>query len=97
MMAAFNQEELTMNKSISPAEGSAMRQRCVKDMTVRGFEGSTTGSRNGLAGMQLELAHLPPTFIADLESWWRSRPRAVQFWQRPEIEPEDTGCATIAA
>jgi hypothetical protein len=36
MMAPFNQEEPPMNKPISPAAGSALRQRFIEDMKVRG-------------------------------------------------------------
>jgi site-specific recombinase XerD len=41
MEAPFNQEELTMNKPISPAAVSHLRQRFIEDMTVRGFSEKT--------------------------------------------------------
>ena len=41
MMAPFNQEEPTMNKPISPAAVSGLRQRFIEDMTVRGFSEKT--------------------------------------------------------
>src|ERR1019366_6793838 len=41
MTAPFNQEEPCMNKPISPAAGSGLRQRFVEDMTVRGFSEKT--------------------------------------------------------
>jgi hypothetical protein len=41
MMAPFNREELTMNKPLSPAAGSGLRQRFIEDMTVRGFSEKT--------------------------------------------------------
>ena len=41
MMAPFNQEEPSMNKLISPAAGSVLRQRFIEDMTVRGFSEKT--------------------------------------------------------
>jgi hypothetical protein len=40
-MAPFNQEELAMNKPISPAAVSGLRQRFIEDMTVRGFSEKT--------------------------------------------------------
>jgi integrase/recombinase XerD len=41
MMAPFNQEEPSMNKPVSPVAGSALRQRFVEDMTMRGFSEKT--------------------------------------------------------
>ena len=41
MRAPFNQEKPSMNKPVSPAAGSALRQRSVEDMTVRGFSEKT--------------------------------------------------------
>jgi integrase/recombinase XerD len=41
---SFNQEELTMDKPISPTAGSSLRQRFIEDMTVRGFSDKTRRS-----------------------------------------------------
>jgi site-specific recombinase XerD len=66
MMAPFNPEEPSMNKPISPAAGSVLRQRFIEDMTVRGFSEKTRrGYIRIVAGFAALLGRSPDTATAE--------------------------------
>src|ERR1035441_269865 len=66
MMAPFNQEEPTMNKPISPAAVSGLRQRFIEDMTVRGFSDKTRHDYiHIVAGFAAFLGRSPDTATAE--------------------------------
>jgi integrase/recombinase XerD len=66
MMAPFNPEEPSVNKPISPAAGSVLRQRFIEDMTVRGFSEKTRrGYIRIVAGFVAFVGRSPDTATAE--------------------------------
>src|SRR5271154_412272 len=66
MMAPFNQEEPTMNKPISPAAVSGLRQRFIEDMSVRGFTVKTRHDYiRSVVGFAAFLGRSPDTATAE--------------------------------